>query len=187
MECFTNFQKQFFCLDWDYMCGPENGTLLIDLGVTHHPVHSTAVVGLWRLDSVEASFGAAGFSTGTIHHLNTLSLYGGLQAEMPAQRRERSQVVFRSVYNLGWEVTRPLDNNRELFRDKDAYVLDPEYIHYIDQVTEIYTHDAAHKSFGVRDEIRMGGEAFLRIVHDLDFEVITFNLRSIPPPTSSIG
>jgi hypothetical protein len=116
----------------------------------------------------------AGFCSGSIHHLNTLSLYGGLQAEMSKKHMERSHVVFRSVYNLGYEVTRPLDNNRELFRDKDAYVLDPEYLYYIDQISDIYTKDASQKSFGVRDEVRIGGEAFLRVVNDLDFQVIPF-------------
>jgi hypothetical protein len=153
---------------------PENGTLLIDLGITHHPIHSNPVVGLWYLDSLEASFGAAGFTTGTIHHLNTLSLFGGLQAEMSLQHMQFSHVVFRSSYNLAYEVTRPLDNNRELFKDKDAYVLDEDYVGYINKVTEIYTNDAIHKSFGVRNEIRLGGEAFLRIVNDLDFQATLF-------------
>ena len=93
-RCFSDFKKQFSCLHWDYMCRPDKATLLIDLGVTHHPVHSFPVVGLWRLDSVEASFGAAGFCSGSIHHLNTLSLYGGLQAEMSKKHMERSHVVF---------------------------------------------------------------------------------------------
>jgi hypothetical protein len=173
-RCLVNFQRQFSGLNWEYMCCPDNGTLLIDLGVTHHPSHSVPVVGLWRLDSLEASFGAAGFRSGSIHHLNTLSLYGGLQAEMSVKHMERSHVVFRSAYNLAYEVTRPLDNNRDLFHEKDAYALDPEYLDYIHKISDIYTKDASHKSFGVRDEIRIGGEAFLRVVNDLDFQVIPF-------------
>jgi hypothetical protein len=173
-QCFSAFETHFSCLDWEYMHRPENGTLLVDLGITHHPVHSIPIVGLWHLDSLEASFGAAGFTVGTIHHLNTLSLFGGLQAEMSLQHMHFSHVVFRSAYNLAYEVTHPVDNNRELFKDKDAYLLDSDYVGYIDQVTQIYTNDAVHKSFGVRNEIRLGGEAFLRIVNDLDFQAISF-------------
>jgi hypothetical protein len=163
------------------MCQPRNGTLLVDLGITHHPVHPVPLVGLWRLDSLEASFGAAGFRSGNIHNLNTLSLYGGLQAEMSTKHMERSHVVFRSAYNLAYEVTRPLDNNRELFHDKDAYVLDPEYLNCIEQVSDIYTKDAAQKSFGVRDEVRMGGEAFCQVLYDLDFQVIFSLVCSATP------
>jgi hypothetical protein len=157
-RCFLNFQRQFSGLDWDYMINPGNGTLVVDLGMTHHPVNgSTPLVEIWCLDSLEASFGATGLCHGTIHHLNTLSLYGGLQAEMHRKHMECSHVVFQSSYNLGYEVTRSLDNNRELFHDKDAYGLEPEYLHNIKQVLEIYTNKAAQKSFGVRDEIHMGG------------------------------
>lgn len=167
--CFANFKTQFPGLDWNYMC--KNGTLLIDLGITHYPIDPTPLSGLWRLDSVEASFGAAGFSMGTIHHLNTLSLYGGLQAEMSRPHMERTHILFRSVYNLAYEVTRPLDNNRELFSNKEAYDFNSDYVGKVAQVTSIYTEEAAYKSFGVRNEIRMGGEAFLRILNDLDLQV----------------
>lgn len=170
-RCFSNFAQQYSGLDWDYMHRPENGTLLIDLGVTHYPLHPTPLSGLWRLRSLEASFSAAGFNSGTIHHLNTLSLYGGLQAEMSTEHRHRSHGIFRSAYNQAYEVTRPLDNNRELFTDKGAHDLDPEYLHYADEVSNIYMNEASCKAFGVRDEIRMGGEAFLSILDDLDEQV----------------
>jgi hypothetical protein len=178
-RCFSNFEQQFSGLDWDHMHRPENGTLLVDLGVTHHPVHPTPLVGLWRLNSLKASFSAAGFNTGTIHHLNMLCLYGGLQAEMSKEHRDRSHVVFQLSYNLAYKVTRPLDNNRELFTDKGAYDIDPEYLHYAEEVSNIYTNEASHKAFGVRDEVCMGGEAFLCILDDLDAQVVFIVLVTI--------
>jgi len=169
--CFENFQTEFSSLDWDYMVVPEHGTLLFDIGITHHPIHPTPLVGLWRLDCLEASFGAAGFTAGSLHNLNTLSLYGGLQAEMSKQHREQSHVVFRSSYNLAYEVTRRLDNGRDLFLDKDAYTLHEDYLWNAEQIVNIYTVDAANKTFGVRDEFRMGGRAISHILDHLDDQV----------------
>ena len=99
---------------------------------------------------------------------------------MSVKHMQRSHVIFRSAYNLAYEVTRPLDNNREMFHDSDAYTLDPEYLYYIDQISDIYTQDACNKSFGVRDEVRIGGEAFISIVEDLDYQVIT-SILFLPP------
>jgi hypothetical protein len=174
--CFEDFLTEFSALHWDYMVAPEHGTLLIDIGITHHPIHPTPLVGLWRLDSLEASFGAAGFTAGSLHNLNTLSLYGGLQAEMRAKHMQRSQVVFRSSYNLAYEVTRRLDNGRDLFVDKDAYVLHEDYLWNAEQVASIYTVDAANKSFGVRDEFRMGGRAMSHILDHLDDQVCLISI-----------
>ena len=82
-----NFKRSFTGLDWDYMNLPKQGQLLCDAGITIQPDNpEEELVGLWRLDSLEASYGAGGYLTGQIHTLNTLSMYGGLQAESPSWR-----------------------------------------------------------------------------------------------------
>jgi hypothetical protein len=87
-------KSEFSGLDWDYMLDRDNGELLCDIGVTHHPEHSEPLVGLWRLDCLEASFGAGGYNRGNLHTLNTLNRYGGLQAEMGKTRAERTHIAF---------------------------------------------------------------------------------------------
>ncbi|KAF9230725.1 hypothetical protein BU15DRAFT_83272 [Melanogaster broomeanus] len=53
--------SEFPALDWNYMTNRRHGELMIDLGITFHPVWKEPLVGLWRLEQLEASFGASGF------------------------------------------------------------------------------------------------------------------------------
>ncbi|KAI6137546.1 hypothetical protein BKA82DRAFT_4023816 [Pisolithus tinctorius] len=48
-------------LDWSHMVDRANGELLVDLGISIHPTCDEKLVGLWRLDALEASFGAGGY------------------------------------------------------------------------------------------------------------------------------
>ncbi|KAG2740171.1 hypothetical protein P692DRAFT_20822765 [Suillus brevipes Sb2] len=66
--------------------------------------------GLWRLDALEASFGAGGYNRGQLHHHNTLSRYGALQAEMQRERSQQTHIGFRSAYNLYYEAVRTTNN-----------------------------------------------------------------------------
>ncbi|KAG1817592.1 uncharacterized protein BJ212DRAFT_1480155 [Suillus subaureus] len=61
-------------LDWLYMRNWTHGELLVDVGISFTP-HSpdVPVIGVWRLDALEASFGAGGYKRGDMHHHNTLS------------------------------------------------------------------------------------------------------------------
>ncbi|KAI6137968.1 hypothetical protein BKA82DRAFT_4022130 [Pisolithus tinctorius] len=43
------------------MVDRANGELLVDLGISIHPACDKKLVGLWRLDALEASFGAGGY------------------------------------------------------------------------------------------------------------------------------
>jgi hypothetical protein len=168
-RCWVDFEREFSGLDWEYMKNQENGgELFCDIGITHHPNHPVPLVGLWRLDSLEASFGAAGYNMGTLHNLNTLSQYGGLQAEMSKTRCERTHIAFRSSYNLAYEVTRSLDNGRDLFKAGDAYSLHPDYLWDTNRVMDIYQNDASTKSFGVRDEFRVGGQTLDTLGTEMD-------------------
>jgi hypothetical protein len=152
--------EEFPSLDWSYMNGREHGELFIDVGASYNPEEERPLVGLWRLDSLEASHGAAGFTSGNIHHINTLNLCGGLQAEMAKNRSLRNHIVFRSSYNLAYEVTRRVNNKRDLFKEKSVYELDLDFLWDIDRAIKLYENDAGEKSFGVRDEFRIGGQAW---------------------------
>ncbi|KAI6137557.1 hypothetical protein BKA82DRAFT_4023828 [Pisolithus tinctorius] len=55
-------------LDWSHMVDRANGELLVDLGISIHPTCDEKLVGLWRLDALEASFGAGGYLRGNAHH-----------------------------------------------------------------------------------------------------------------------
>jgi len=162
----TNFQSEFSGLDWEYMMDRRKGELVCDVGITHHPQHSEPLVGLWRLDCLEASFGAAGYLKGDIHHLNTLAMYGGLQAEMSKERCMRTQVVKRISYNLAYEATRRMDNSRDLFSDKAVY--DMVFEDDAKEVLEIYKVKAPKKSYGLREEFRVGGGALQHMMECVD-------------------
>ena len=75
-------QRNLSCLDRTYMLDRKAGELVVDIGVTFTPESDKPVTGLWRLDALEDSYGAAGFNWRTIHHQCMLSRYGALQAEM---------------------------------------------------------------------------------------------------------
>lgn len=153
------FQKEFSFLDWKYMLDPKNGEFVCDVGITLHPLSDDPLVGLWNLEALEASFGAAGFLTGNLHCLNTFAKYGGLQAEQSRTRMERTHVVYKSNYNLGYEVTRKMNNQRDLFQEKEVYTMSPNYIDDCNKVVSLYRGTASKQSYGVRDEIRIGARA----------------------------
>lgn len=111
------FRNTFASLDWDYMMNRENGELICDVGVTIHPVHSVPLVGLWRLDYLEASYGAGGYYQGNLHTINTLANYGGLQAAMPNNRSMRNHIIYQQSYNTSYEATRTHNNSRTLFNE----------------------------------------------------------------------
>jgi hypothetical protein len=165
-----NFKRSFTGLDWDYMNLPKQGQLLCDAGITIQPDNpEEELVGLWRLDSLEASYGAGGYLTGQIHTLNTLSMYGGLQAESPSWRSKETHIRFRSSYNLAYEATRQHDNSRNLFQEKDVFNRGPSFQHQLNSVKEIYDDKACLQSYGVRDEFRISGLAInelMNCVHD---------------------
>jgi hypothetical protein len=174
----NRFTESFPGLDIPYMMDRKNGELIYDVGITIQPENDCPLVGLWRLDCLEASFGAAGFLSGNIHTLNTLALYGGLQAESPERRCESSQVVFRSAYNLDWEATRQRDNSRNLFNEKDVYHRNKTFHREVEEVRNVYQHKANGNSYGVRDEFRIGGQAIQYMMDCVDDMVRDMDLNS---------
>jgi hypothetical protein len=149
------------------------GELFCDIGVTYHPEHGQPVVGLWKLDALEASFGAGGYLKGNIHNLNTLSRYGGLQAEMGSQRCKRTHLVFRSSYNLAYEATRRNNNMRDVFKEKEVHRLHNTFFKDKDNVISIYRGKASQTLYGVRDEFRIGYAALVDLADGMD-ELVSY-------------
>ena len=158
-------------LDWSYMVDRSHGELLVDLGIGVHPAGNCKLVGLWRLDALEASFGAGGFLRGNIHHTCTLGRYGGIQAEMSQERARQTHIAFRSAYNLSYEVVRPNDNRPTFVMDRDAYALNSDFMQECTQAMNMYSGEAKNRSYGVRDEYRMSGVAMEQVLANLPDKV----------------
>ncbi|KZT17217.1 hypothetical protein NEOLEDRAFT_1081904, partial [Neolentinus lepideus HHB14362 ss-1] len=172
IAAFNACQTSFDGLDWKHMHDETLGQLFIDIGVTLHP-KKEGLVGLWSLESLEASFGASGYLSGTVHHINTLSKYGALQAEQPSSRMERTGVVFRSAYNQQYELLRRHDNSRVLFQDKEMYHRSRQYVKDKSQVLSLLRGRAARKSYGVREEFRVSGQAVVKAAEAIDQQIHT--------------
>lgn len=166
-----NLKSYYSALNWEYMFNRQHGELFLDIGITYTPAYRTPVIGLWKLESLEASYGAGGYGRGTRHTINTMGQYGGLQAEMPEHRKGRTHIVFRQSYNLTYEAVRRNDNSRDLFVAKDVYSLESRYLEHREKILKIYREKVPKKTYGVRDEFRVGGAALADIARDLDVHV----------------
>ncbi|KAG1832549.1 hypothetical protein DFJ58DRAFT_736334 [Suillus subalutaceus] len=138
-------------LDWPYMMNRRHGELLVDVGISFTP-HSpdVPVVGVWRLDALE--------KRGEIHHHNTLSRYGAMQAEMQQERSQQTHIAFRSTYNLYYESIRTNNNQANFASDSDAYKLSPSYMAECFEIAKV-VDGCKDKTYGVRDEYRVSGHA----------------------------
>jgi hypothetical protein len=146
------------CLDWDTMLNCKKGELVIDVGVSFTPQSNQPLTGLWRLDALEESYGAAGFNRGTIYHQCMLSRYGALQAEMNQECALQTHIAFRSTYNLYYEVVRTSNHKAMFAKDSDAYNLTPKYYSECSKAVKVFK-EGCRKTYGVRDEYRVSGQA----------------------------
>ncbi|KAG9035741.1 hypothetical protein FS837_001843, partial [Tulasnella sp. UAMH 9824] len=173
--------RQFPSLDWDYMMDRHNGELLLDLGIGFHPPKNyvqpmsthpdttaasraepfprgEALVGLWLLDFLKESYQMAGYYQPTTHHSCTFASLGNTQAEMSDARQKATHIVFRQSYNVAFEVVRHGRHKFALCREEVAYRGQTKFR---DSTAEFVSalQRAANKSYGLREEIRMGGAA----------------------------
>lgn len=162
------FRLSYPALNWNYMKDRTNGEVFYDVGITIQPEDKRGLVGLWRLDSLEASFGAGGYLSGELHTINTMGLYGALQAETPEYRCKRTHVVFRSAYSLTYEPMRQQDNSRELFKAKDVYRRNANFQKQLDKVHKVFRTKVTTTSYGVRDEYRVGADALEMMMECID-------------------
>jgi len=154
------------CLSWDYMLDRNHGELVVDVGISFTPKSKVPVIGLWRLDALEESYAAAGFNLGTLHHHCMLHKYGALQAEMPEDRALQTHVAFRNTYNIYYEAVRPNNNKPTFTTDSDAYNLTSMYHKECSGTIKILCK-AKKKTYGVRDEYRVSGQAAQVLLQDI--------------------
>ncbi|KAF9218411.1 hypothetical protein BS17DRAFT_871358 [Gyrodon lividus] len=159
--------SEFPALDWDHMTDRRHGELLLDLGITFHPICKEPLVGLWRLEQLKASFGASGFVRGNVHHTCTLGRYGGIQAEMAQERTWQTHICFRNAYNLAYEAVRPNDNCPTFVLDSDAYACNPQFMQECHLAIEMYEGKAKERSYGIRDKYRLSGFAAIEVLGNL--------------------
>ena len=147
--------SQYQSFDWDYMQDPENGELLLDLGIGIHPPEDAQVVGFWDVEALRQGFNYGGYNQGTTHGVFTIPAIGGIHAEMGSTRRRRTHIAYRLAYNLVYEVLRSKQTRRKeaFLPARSAYNLDHDYRSTIDGVIGAYQR-SMKKSFGVRDEYR---------------------------------
>ncbi|KAH0834639.1 hypothetical protein J3R83DRAFT_10148 [Lanmaoa asiatica] len=159
-------RENLSCLAWDHMLNRNNGELIVDIGVSFTPQTHDPVIGLWRLDTLEESYAAAGFNRGTIHHHCMLYNYGALQAEMHQDRALQTHVAFRNTYNLYYEAVRPTNNMPSFAKDSDAYSLNSSYHKECSSIVKIF-QKVRNKTYGVRDEYRVSGQAIQVLLREI--------------------
>ncbi|KAG2136150.1 hypothetical protein BD769DRAFT_1385286 [Suillus cothurnatus] len=137
----------------------RHGELLVDVGIsfTSHSA-DVPVVGLWRLDALEAFFGAGGYNQGQLHHHNTLSRYGALQAEMQRERSQQTHMAFWNAYNLYYEAVRTTNNKVSFTTDSDTYKTSLNYMMECFNLKQVLT-GSKNKIYDVQDEYRTSGKA----------------------------
>jgi hypothetical protein len=85
---------------------------------------------------------------------------------MSRKRCHRTQIVNRITYNLAYEATRRSDNEQDLFGDKAVYEM--TFLPDAEEVLNIYKKKAPKKSYGIREEFRVGGGAIKEMMNCLD-------------------
>lgn len=153
-------RKEYTSINWDYAMDRRNGQLYLDMGISFHPKPSdkTPLVGLWRINSVEESYAAAGMNKGVTHNACTMADYGGKQAAMENRRSRAVQLCFRSTYNLLFEAVRAPGKKEYFCEDADAYDVNPIFHKNCEEFVKRF-RGSKGKSFGVREEIRGSGPA----------------------------
>lgn len=157
---YATLQKEFTGLDWEYMMLRENGQLLMDLGISYHPIpkNGQALVGIWKLNSTLASYQTAGMNSPQIFRSCTMAGYGGLQATMGAIRSRSVQFTLRSSYSLLFESVRRPGQAEKFCPDSEAFNMTAAFRSTCKEFIEIYSN-AENKSYGLREEIRGSGLA----------------------------
>jgi hypothetical protein len=151
---------EYPAIDWDYAMDRKNGQLFFDIGISFHvfTTENVPLVGLWRLDAINASYNAAGTNAGIIHYTNTMAAYGGRQAETETTRMRAVQLSFRSTYNLVFESIRKPGTEAYFCEDVDAYDCSSGFLECCDKYKNLFK-GARGKSYGVREELRGSGPA----------------------------
>jgi len=104
--CWDKLIRQQPNLDWDYMEDMENGKLLLDLGISIHPLDNEGVVGFWDIDVLWVGFDYGGYNKGTTHGVSIVPTIRGIHTEMGVTCRMWTHITYWLTYNLVYEVLR---------------------------------------------------------------------------------
>ncbi|KAK7433665.1 hypothetical protein VKT23_020640 [Stygiomarasmius scandens] len=152
-------QTEMYYFDFNSTDRDSGNETFVDIGFTVTPPNDPALVGLWKLDKLEESFGAGGYLSGQLHRLNTIDGVGGLMAEMKHGHMQQSHVLFSTAYNVIYEAFRRHDNEVQSFNIEDiaknTLGFKDDYNHLISTLARISTDPI---SYGVRREFRVGFE-----------------------------
>lgn len=156
-------------LDFEYLKKRENGQLVMDLGLGFHPVGANGepIVCLWDLQKTGQSYRAAGMQQGKVHNTNTMSNFGGRQAEMTQNRSSLVQICFRSTYGLHYEpVRRTRGGEISLCEDAEAYHTTAAFMKSCNDYVKML-NGGRKRGYGARDEIRGSGAAICEVLKNL--------------------
>ncbi|KAH7889117.1 hypothetical protein F5I97DRAFT_1923652 [Phlebopus sp. FC_14] len=175
MDPLATLYKEIPTLDWEFMMRRENGQLLLDLGISYHPdpVDAQPLIGLWKLNSIHASYAKAGMNKPKEFKTCTMARHGGLQATMESVRRRAIQLTFRSTYNLIFEAFRRPGQEEKFCADPEAYANTAIFQQTCHDFASIY-HGAKNKSFGVREEVRGSGFAIRKALQSIWHKVAEY-------------
>jgi len=135
-------------LDLEHMLNREHGELILDMGISYHPPENREpLVGLWKLAEVANSYAAMGANKGTTHHTCILAMYGGRQAPMQKTRKQHTQLLARSTYNLVFELVCVGGRLEYLCKDADASKAGVKYMDACQAWKDLFLQ-AIHESFG---------------------------------------
>jgi hypothetical protein len=153
-------QRAFPVLDLDAMAVDPYSECVLDLGMSLVPPPETSLVGLWRITHIDASFAKAGANKPDLHAMGTLSDHGSLQAEFPRDRSAATHMVFRSAYNLVFEIVR---GGITFCQNADAHAGNAMFHKCINNYITAY-RNARERTYGVRDEYRTTIQAIKEIL-----------------------
>ena len=150
-----NMVGQMGDLDWEHMEDTKNGELLVDIGFGFHPPEETQLISFWDVDTLQLGFDFGGYACGVSHGINTLSVIGGIHAEMTSVRRKQTHIAHQLTYNLSYKILRGrrMRVKEGFFPLASAYEVNQKYRDNIKGVINTYQRNKFER-FGVRDEWR---------------------------------
>ncbi|KZP26425.1 hypothetical protein FIBSPDRAFT_949307 [Athelia psychrophila] len=171
---YRQLQTQFPFLQFDELQKRENGQIIMDLGMGFHPNRPGSgmapVVGMWEMDYLVNSYGAAGMNKPTVYPTNTMPAHGGCQSEMGKVRASLVQLVFRSTYNLTYEAVRRIRGGHDSFcEDSDAYQVNHKFTQSIEDYSKMMQGaQLKDHSHGCREELRGSATAIVEIIRNAE-------------------
>jgi len=115
-----------------------------------------------------------------MHHHNTLSQYGAIQAEMQQERAHQIHAAFRSTYNLYDEAVQTTSNEVSFAADSNAYKVSPSYMEECSEITKILT-GCKRKTYRVQDKYRVSGKAATIILDEITLKVSNLQACTLVP------